>query len=576
MLRRLLLGLLPLAALAQPPYLNLSFETNSRGFPWGWGSSSPGYEAAADAGTAHAGNQSLRIRWVNAPATTFADVYQRLPPELFRGKRLRFTCYIKSQGITRGTAKTWLRADGAAGVLSIDNSEGPAGDSGWTAYAIDRFISPDATNIYFGMLLTGDGTGWFDDVQLEVDGVPFQPGPAPLLDLGDTQRDWLKQALNQFFTEMPGGDLNDLWPVKGMVADAHVVGLGEGTHGSAEFFRMKHRLLQYLVTEMGFSVFAIEANMPEAYAVNDYVLYGRGDPKQLLRGMYFWTWNTQEVLDMIQWMRQYNASGQGTVQFTGFDMQTGTVAMETARSFVQKADPDYLATLNAAYAQAAPLLKAYSTDTRAVTAAAEQAVAVREHLEANRDLYLGSYSPAEIDWAIQNARVLEQSVWYLIRGTSFRDLCMAANMDWILAQNPGEKAVVWAHDYHVSRQGGARGSYLASTHGGDYLPVGQVFHAGRYNAVTSTTNGVLRANDAVPSFPGSVEYALHSTGEPRLILDLRKASPDDPASSWLLGEIEWRSIGAVVNDGFGVTPDLRQLFDILIFFDQVTPSVLLP
>ena len=55
--------------------------------------------------------------------------------------------------------------------------------------------------------------------------------------------------------------------------------------------------------EMGFTIFSIEANMPEAYAVNNYVLNGVGDPKQLLQGMYFWTWNTQEVLDMILWMR---------------------------------------------------------------------------------------------------------------------------------------------------------------------------------------------------------------------------------------------------------------------------------
>ena len=50
--------------------------------------------------------------------------------------------------------------------------------------------------------------------------------------------------------------------------------------------------------------------------------------------MYFWTWDTEEVLDMILWMRAFNASGRGRVQFTGFDMQTPTVAMEIVRAFV--------------------------------------------------------------------------------------------------------------------------------------------------------------------------------------------------------------------------------------------------
>jgi erythromycin esterase len=91
------------------------------------------------------------------------------------------------------------------------------------------------------------------------------------------------------------------------------------------FFRMKHRLFEYLATTQGFTIFSMEANMPEAYALNDYVLNGVGNPRALIKGMYFWTWNTQEVLDMGEWMRQFNQSGRGRVQFTGFDMQTGSI-----------------------------------------------------------------------------------------------------------------------------------------------------------------------------------------------------------------------------------------------------------
>src|SRR4029450_5293537 len=132
----------------------------------------------------------------------------------------------------------------------------------------------------------------------------------------------------------------DLRPLKNLVRNARIVALGEGTHGTSEFFRMKHRILEFLATEMGFTIFAIEANMPEAYRVNDFVLTGRGDPKALLKGMYFWTWNTQEVLDMILWMRDFNQSGKGRIEFTGFDMQTPTVAMQIVRDFVAAHDAD--------------------------------------------------------------------------------------------------------------------------------------------------------------------------------------------------------------------------------------------
>ena len=116
-----------------------------------------------------------------------------------------------------------------------------------------------------------------------------------------------------------GSGFTDLGPLRRVWQGTRVVALGEASHGTSEFFRMKHRLVEFLATEMGFSVFAIEASMPEAFRLNDYVLRGEGDPKEMLRGMYFWTWNTQEVLDMIEWMRTFNASGKGKIQFLGFE-----------------------------------------------------------------------------------------------------------------------------------------------------------------------------------------------------------------------------------------------------------------
>jgi erythromycin esterase-like protein len=104
-------------------------------------------------------------------------------------------------------------------------------------------------------------------------------------------------------------------------------------------------MLEFLASEMGFSIFSIEANMPEAYRLNDYVLNGAGDPAQLLKGMYFWTWDTEEVLSMIQWMRAFNQSGKGRVQFTGFDMQIPTVAAENVRAFVARYEAAYVSSI---------------------------------------------------------------------------------------------------------------------------------------------------------------------------------------------------------------------------------------
>jgi Erythromycin esterase len=161
--------------------------------------------------------------------------------------------------------------------------------------------------------------------------------------------DWIRANAIRLATPEAGRGFADLQPLKKVVGNARLVSLGEATHGSREFFLLKHRLLEFLVSEMGFNIFSIEANMPEAYRLNEYVLNGTGDPAQLLRGMYFWTWDTEEVLGMIQWMRAFNQSGKGRVQFTGFDMQTPNVAAENLGTFVTRFEPSY----SAAVAEAA-------------------------------------------------------------------------------------------------------------------------------------------------------------------------------------------------------------------------------
>src|SRR6185436_4093777 len=92
-----------------------------------------------------------------------------------------------------------------------------------------------------------------------------------------TAGEWLKRHAMPFATAEPRTGFEDLAPLASIVRDARVVSLGEATHGSREFFRMKHRVLEYLVENMGFTVFAIEAALPECDAINDYVLHGTGD-----------------------------------------------------------------------------------------------------------------------------------------------------------------------------------------------------------------------------------------------------------------------------------------------------------
>jgi erythromycin esterase-like protein len=334
------------------PYLNLDFESAARGQLWNWWSCASQYECVPDSTVHESGTQSLRIDSLStATSTTFGASAQYLPLQLVAGHHLEVSGWMKTSSV-REYAAIWLRVDGSSGVLSFDDNSkaDPRGTTGWKQYSFERDVSPAAVDVMLGLILNGTGTAWFDNLAITIDGVPFNQGPAP--NTGEptaAQLDWVQRTAIPLAGVDPSLSLDDLSSLKNLIGDAHVVALGEDTHGTSEFFRLKHRIIEYLASQMGFTVFAIQVNMPEAYAVNDYVMNGNGDPKQLLSSLNSWTTNAQEVLDMIQWMRAFNQSGQGQILFTGFDMLYPDVPASNAQSFMAKADADFNGQLSLAY-----------------------------------------------------------------------------------------------------------------------------------------------------------------------------------------------------------------------------------
>lgn len=151
----------------------------------------------------------------------------------------------------------------------------------------------------------------------------------------------LKSKKLDINTVKAGNDFKDLMPLKSTLGDKKIVAMGEATHGTKEFFQMKHRMLEFLVEKMGYNVFGIEACMSDCMAINDYVLYGKGDAEKVVGGMEFWTWDTKEVVDMVKWMREYNKNHDKKVKFYGFDMQSSDTAATKVTEYLKKVDPVY-------------------------------------------------------------------------------------------------------------------------------------------------------------------------------------------------------------------------------------------
>jgi erythromycin esterase len=587
------------------------------GLPPGWFGGSQnvlGYEAGIDRKVFKEGKIAAYVRMKDSKAGQFGTLGQSFLAKPYHGKRVRLSAQFKTKDV-KGNTGLWMRVDGKGKMLGFDNMADRrlSGTKDWTKAEIVLDISPKATAIFIGMLLVGDGHVWVDDFKVEVvgkdvkptakaeeqdsdstgdtDGIPEKPTnlgfemlalPVKAVLLNKEETAWLKENAIPFATEKAGKGFADLKAFGDIVGDARIVSLGEGTHGTSEFFAMKHRLTEYLASTKGFTYFAIEANMPEAYRVNEYVLRGKGDPRKLLEGMYFWTWNTQEVLDMIEWMRRFNAAGKGKIQFLGFDMQFGKVALANVAAFAKKADPEYAKTLDAAYEGLADYWgegkgarAAHKRSLKEKVAIARRAWAVVKHLEANRDKYRKSHDADTVERAIQDARVAAQSAQVQYRSGEYRDECMAENVAWILGRAPkGAKIVLWAHNGHVARQPGAMGSFLAKRFGKEMVVLGFACREGKYTAIRPGA-GLVDDNPLQIPQPGAIEWHLHQTGHARCVLDLRKAVKAD-AGKWLDQPLPFRSIGALAMTQQFFPFKVTAQYDALIYFDRTKPSACFP
>lgn len=110
---------------------------------------------------------------------------------------------------------------------------------------------------------------------------------------------WLRQNAIPIQHVEAGNGFADLQPLKHILRDVRIVGLGEATHGTREFFQFKHRLLEFLVTEMDFNTFTLEASYSACQDINEYVLYGEGDRATVLSGQGYIPWDTEEFSEML-------------------------------------------------------------------------------------------------------------------------------------------------------------------------------------------------------------------------------------------------------------------------------------
>jgi len=379
-------------------------------------------------------------------------------------------------------------------------------------------------------------------------------------------------------TANPSAGLDDLRPLADAFEDARIVGMGEATHGTREFFQLKHRVLRLLVEELGVRLFGLEANFAETLAINDYVLRGEGDPVNALKGIYFWTWNTEEVLALVEWLREYNEGrDEGErVNFYGFDAQYTAGAAEAVERYLRDVDPEFLESERETVEMLAN--EGLQTDEGDVDdddeviesrldATDALVSALEDRFHDRKATYVSETSESEWELARRHVRTMAQAAEQqralsredIEAKVEARDAHMAENVSWILDHESADRIGLWAHNAHVKERE-ARGHWgsvetmgelLGREYGEEYYALGFEFGAGSFQACPDPDDGEesgLQEFTIAEPFEGGVADTLAKLDQPCFFLDFESAAEDSRVAEWLTGDHRRHAIGAFFYD----------------------------
>lgn len=423
--------------------------------------------------------------------------------------------------------------------------------------------------------------------------------PDPLADLSSDKVS-VVQAFNKVILPLqdadPTRDFTELAPLDTILAKAQVVGLGEGTHGTREFFRMKDRLFRYLVQKHGHQTIAFEANFGRAVIVNRFIhgqSTGLSAATSAAKSMYFWTWSTDEVRELLQWMKDYNVgkSADKQLSFYGFDCQYADDEFPLITEFLTKVDPASVPRVDSLVTQLALLGQSSATD-QLRQQYANQLTALSNLFISNESQWVALGGRQEYEIARQAARVLFQqqdlgdasSCNYSVK----RDRYMAENVQWMLTRANIGKLTLWAHNYHIANIPYAfcnfpsMGAILKEQLANKYLMVGQLLTNGSFTVVdaSQSSRNLKALSVRTEGVTNSFNYLLGKGQYANFALNLHDAKLSSTLTDWLSTKYPLFEVGALFDESkpeqyYSITA-LTGRYDLLIHFRDTTPSQLLP
>jgi len=428
------------------------------------------------------------------------------------------------------------------------------------------------------------------------------PAPPSLQARAPTGEQDLAQRIAHWSEHFDDIDSVDLKPLLTRIGDARVVLLGEATHGTSEFYRMRARISRELIERCGFSFIAIEGDWPDAARVDHYVRHAEYQPSEWTAFARFpvWMWRNGEVRGFVDWLREHNAqlATGSRVAFHGLDLYSLYASIESVLQYLDRVDPHTARVARLRYGcltpwQTDPATYGHAALTGSYRSCEQPVVSVLQDLRSRQQAYAEHDGERFLD-AVQNAQLVTnaeryyRTMYYGSRASwNLRDQHMFDTLKTLLDfHGPRSKGIVWAHNSHVGDSAAtemtSRGEFnlghLCRGHFGmaAYL-IGFGTNSGTV-AAASDWDGPMLSKSVQPALPDSYEHLCHESGVERFLLHMRNPPADKAFDQMLRPRLE-RAIGVIYRPETELQSHyfeavLPRQFDEYIWFDRtraVTP-----
>lgn len=282
---------------------------------------------------------------------------------------------------------------------------------------------------------------------------------------------WLRKQAHPLSTVEPGAALDDLEPLGDIVGEATIVCLGESQHLMREQYRLKHRIVRYLVEKMGFTHLAIEDSIYGTIAIDDHIKGADTKAEDVLRETAGWyLWDTEEMLDLVRWLRAHNdrRTDGHKVSYVGLDIQDPRPGYGLLLDYFRRVDPAYASSLGGRKAVFEVFDKPFWGQVSAaypgLGAEGKEAIAdtlreAAERLEARRAEYTRAAGEKAHGEAVLIAAHMLKSHQHFLEleqdddgVVGVRERAMFENIVRIRdAAGPRARIIVWVHNAHAAK-----------------------------------------------------------------------------------------------------------------------------